>query len=424
MALKTSLDIAYKTDIARGARRDAKAIDRLSDRTQKAGRKMQTSMRNASRSFGGLKSKIIGATTAILSLSQAKAAIDADHFARELQNNLGNITDEQRHHLLTNMQYLSQKYGYGNEEMRHATASLASSTGDYDFIQDNLENIMIGARSTGTSPKVVADLLGKSIYSAGYTDSKEILRLLAQLIAISRKGAVGFSEYAPEATQINAVYADRIKFGDENALANANALTQTVQRVTGNVAESKTLIRASRRDIMANSGNVSSFIGESIFEKDNKTLKDLGYLLEKIASKSNDNPLILNKLLPGESKLAVQAFYNQDNVAFHKSLRSEQGDVAKIDKQANDLSNTTSSKLSRGGAFIQNYIFDAVDSILNYDEYKKRKEYTDEFLEKKKPQQQAKITVEIKAAPGTQGKVQGTETRGNITIHEKIGLQE
>ncbi len=447
MALKTSLDINYTSDIAKGAKKDARAMQKMGKET----RKLKTSLGGAGLGnfkagpISGLTRGLFGLTGAVLSLQGVMVALKQAQEIRSLRVQF-NLTRRQERDLEDKIAQEAISNSTSLTDATSFTNQLANSTGEVNFTKDVLGIGLQAAKAVGVDPRYIGEIIG-ALFDQGIKDPEVIRRLLAQKIIQGKTGSVSLAESAPVQGKLIALAAGRIQ-RDPEEIAEYEALFQVLKSSFGSEEETVTALKAIQAGALQNL-DILKKLGVKVLDEDG-AFNDITDFLDQIHTITDGfKPEILKKLGFSETGLrAITALGQGGKYERAKDLIDVEVDTTQIAEDARLQGDTGYGALTRFGAGTKQAFGRIVDSVLdpsgNYKVAKEREAeqfaridakhgdgYARNLLKSAMrgnntyiPKQDSTITVVVKADAGVSARVQGTNTAHGVKVKElNVGRQ-
>ena len=418
--MRTAISIRYLSDIISKAARDARAFQKLERVGKKSLRSLSQQASKSLKDLGRLSGKLggLGAGGAVAGGAFSIATTGAQVAGFKAS---AGLTNEEAKKLEQASWELGNALNTSTDNLIALSKAMQAKIGDIDIVQEALTPTAYAARGSEiiNRPEETASL-AHAAYLAGARTAHEFGEYLSKEMVAGQSGSFTLEEQANVVGQMQAAKAGYLQGQRPVAPEEFSPYLQSARNYFGSAERLMTGFESYINDLYAS----PTFNGVTKDAEGN--IRQFGDVLEMIYQKLNGD---------------IDKIYNLDNIQkptqqflqayFIDRAGDNKSQTVKKDIEATEGSQviTKAAKIASGDFL--SMLHGTGISMLTRARYGlpdgvDAKELANARIKPiaEQPQQQAKITVEIKAAPGTQGRVQGTETRGNITIHEKIGLQE
>ena len=340
--LRTSFVINLAGNLQNRARQYSQALGTFS---RQGSRHLSTLNRSVMAAGRGIE-RLGNRYTALLSGAGAVAAIRSvgqleDRFLR-LGIQAG-VTDDLVRKLRDRVFEVAQTPDIGADpyEMLSAAAEIMERTGNYNFIQENIENIGIALQATGAIGKDVGAIMSE-FEKEGVRSSNAILTRLDLLNEQGKRGAFTLQNIAGNAPRIMSAYARTGRQGDE-ALRDMGAALQMVMRGIGSPERSVTAFEALIAKFADDAERIQKVSGVQIFDPEelargNEVMRPVSDLMREIVVASRGRGTLLSQIFDVQEMRAlgsvIQEYQRTGAVETINEFLQVHADGAAIQKDA------------------------------------------------------------------------------------------
>ncbi|EOX4332857.1 phage tail tape measure protein, partial [Vibrio cholerae] len=206
----------------------------------------------------------------------------------------------------------------GTDQLAAGVDELLGKTGDFEFVQENLENMGLFMQAFGADARSTGALFAQ-FREKGIRDAKDVMNTIDELYGQFAIGSVNVKDLADISEQLFATYQGK---GPE-AISQMSALVQLFAKAKGNANESLTSIQA----VFATFSDKKKveFLnkqGIEVFKKGTKELREPVELLLEILDKAKNDPLKLGDVFDQTSLQGLASLYSQENKDLLRSMIS------------------------------------------------------------------------------------------------------
>lgn len=186
---------------------------------------------------------------------------------------------------------------------------LLGKTGDFQFVQDNLENMGLFMQAFGADARSTGAIFAQ-FREKGIRDSKAVMETIDQLYSQFAIGSVNVKDLAGISEQLFATYQGK----GPQAISQMAALVQLFAKAKGNANESLTSIQA----VFATFSDKKKveFLnrqGIEVFKKGTKELREPVELLLEVLDKAKNDPMKLGDVFDQTALQGIASLYSQEN---------------------------------------------------------------------------------------------------------------
>ncbi len=204
----------------------------------------------------------------------------------------------------------------GTDQLAAGVDELLGKTGDFEFVQENLENMGLFMQAFGADARSTGALFAQ-FREKGIRDAKDVMNTIDELYGQFAIGSVNVKDLADISEQLFATYQGK---GPE-AIAQMSALVQLFNKTKGTADQSLTSIQA----VFATFSDKKKveFLnrqGIEVFKKGTKELREPVELLLEILDKAKNDPLKLGDVFDQTSLQGLASLYSQENKDLLRSM--------------------------------------------------------------------------------------------------------
>lgn len=225
---------------------------------------------------------------------------------------------------------------------------LLGKTGDFQFVQDNLENMGLFMQAFGADAQSTGAIFAQ-FREKGIRDSKAVMDTIDQLYSQFAIGSVNVKDLAGISEQLFATYQGK----GPQAISQMAALVQLFAKAKGNANESLTSIQA----VFATFSDKKKveFLnrqGIEVFKKGTKELREPVELLLEVLDKAKNDPMKLGDVFDQTALQGIASLYSQENKDLLLQMTSGTADFgATQEAAAKNAATLNSAMLSLNNSF-------------------------------------------------------------------------
>lgn len=329
--LKTDIILNLAGNLATKAKQYGASMSEFAQRNEKAMTMIKRSAEVAGRGIDTLGNRYVGVAAAFATGATVRGIGNFSEQMTRLGTN-AKLTDEQVSSLKTNILELSNQKDIRIDTTQFTAAidELLGKTGDFEFVQNNLENLGLFMQAFGADAKSSGAIFAQ-FREKGIKDSKEVMKVVDDLYSQFAVGSVNVKDLASISEQLFATYQSK----GPQAITQMGALVQLFAKAKGNANESLTSIQA----VFATFSDKQKveFLnkqGIEVFKKGTKELRQPVELLLEILDKAKNDPLKLSDVFDATSLQGLAALYSDDNKKLLQSMTVSTGEYGETQKAA------------------------------------------------------------------------------------------
>ncbi|EJI1278803.1 phage tail tape measure protein [Vibrio vulnificus] len=308
--LKTDIILNLAGNLAAKAKQYGASMSDFARKNERAMTLLKTSADAAGRGIDSLGNRYVGLVTAVATGAAVRnvAALEAQ-MVRIGTN--AKLSSDQVALLTKQLEAMSvqKDIRIGTEQLAAGVDELLGKTGDFEFVQDNLENMGLFMQAFGADARSTGALFAQ-FREKGIRDAKDVMNTIDELYGQFAIGSVNVKDLADISEQLFATYQGK---GPE-AISQMSALVQLFAKAKGNANESLTSIQA----VFATFSDKKKleFLnrqGIEVFKKGTKELREPVELLLEILDKAKNDPLKLGDVFDQTSLQGLASLYSQEN---------------------------------------------------------------------------------------------------------------
>lgn len=225
---------------------------------------------------------------------------------------------------------------------------LLGKTGDFQFVQDNLENMGLFMQAFGADAQSTGAIFAQ-FREKGIRDSKAVMDTIDQLYSQFAIGSVNVKDLAGISEQLFATYQGK----GPQAISQMAALVQLFAKAKGNANESLTSIQA----VFATFSDKKKveFLnrqGIEVFKKGTKELREPVELLLEVLDKAKNDPMKLGDVFDQTALQGIASLYSQEKKDLLLQMTSGTADFgATQEAAAKNAATLNSAMLSLNNSF-------------------------------------------------------------------------
>lgn len=329
--LKTDIVLNLAGNLATKAKQYGASMSEFAQRNEKAMTMIKRSADVAGRGIDTLGNRYVGLGAAFLTGATVRGIGNFSEQMTRLGTN-AKLTDEQVASLKTRILELANQKDIRIDTTQYTAAidELLGKTGDFEFVQNNLENLGLFMQAFGADAKSSGALFAQ-FREKGIKDAKEVMNVIDDLYSQFAVGSVNVKDLASISEQLFATYQSQ----GPQAITQMGALVQLFAKAKGNANESLTSIQA----VFATFSDKQKveFLnkqGIDVFKKGTKELRQPVELLLEILDKAKNDPLKLGDVFDQTSLQGLASLYSEDNKKLLKSMTVSTGEYGETQKSA------------------------------------------------------------------------------------------
>ncbi|EKY3318469.1 phage tail tape measure protein [Vibrio cholerae] len=308
--LKTDIILNLAGNLAAKAKQYGASMSDFARKNERAMTLLKTSADAAGRGIDSLGNRYVGLVTAVATGAAVRnvAALEAQ-MVRIGTN--AKLSSEQVAQLTKQLEAMSvqKDIRIGTDQLAAGVDELLGKTGDFEFVQKNLENMGLFMQAFGADARSTGALFAQ-FREKGIRDAKDVMNTIDELYGQFAIGSVNVKDLADISEQLFATYQGK---GPE-AISQMSALVQLFAKAKGNANESLTSIQA----VFATFSDKKKveFLnrqGIEVFKKGTKELREPVELLLEILDKAKNDPLKLGDVFDQTSLQGLASLYSQEN---------------------------------------------------------------------------------------------------------------
>ncbi len=315
--LKTDIILNLAGNLASKAKQYGASMSDFARKNERAMTLLKTSADAAGRGIDSLGNRYIGLATAFATGATVRnvAALEAQ-MVRIGTN--AKLSSDQVSLLTKQLEAMSvqKDIRIGTDQLAAGVDELLGKTGDFEFVQENLENMGLFMQAFGADARSTGALFAQ-FREKGIRDAKDVMNTIDELYGQFAIGSVNVKDLADISEQLFATYQGK---GPE-AISQMSALVQLFAKAKGNANESLTSIQA----VFATFSDKKKveFLnrqGIEVFKKGTKELREPVELLLEILDKAKNDPLKLGDVFDQTSLQGLASLYSQENKDLLRSM--------------------------------------------------------------------------------------------------------
>ncbi|AKB05113.1 phage tail length tape measure protein [Vibrio cholerae] len=317
--LKTDIILNLAGNLAAKAKQYGASMSDFARKNERAMTLLKTSANAAGRGIDSLGNRYVGLATAFATGATVRnvAALEAQ-MVRIGTN--AKLSSDQVSLLTKQLEAMSvqKDIRIGTDQLAAGVDELLGKTGDFEFVQENLENMGLFMQAFGADARSTGALFAQ-FREKGIRDAKDVMNTIDELYGQFAIGSVNVKDLADISEQLFATYQGK---GPE-AISQMSALVQLFAKAKGNANESLTSIQA----VFATFSDKKKveFLnrqGIEVFKKGTKELREPVELLLEILDKAKNDPLKLGDVFDQTSLQGLASLYSQENKDLLRSMIS------------------------------------------------------------------------------------------------------
>jgi len=353
--LRTSVIVDLTGNLPRQARRYGQQFTRFSRTSQRGAAVLRRSLAGVDRQLDRIGNRY---TALIATAGLTAAARQVINFDADLQQLAvdADITDMQLAKVKQQILDVanSADIRVNRNDLLGAMKEIIAQTGNLDVAVDNLRNIGLLMRATGSAGSDAGALVANFYEKFQIRDAQAMLQVLDESALLGKAGAFELRNLASEGNSVTAAYASTGRVGPI-AVREMNALLQVIRRTTPSAAEAATAFERMLSTLTIEKVGELQQAGIQIWdidalEKGTKIARPIPSILQDILKATGGDIEILGKIFDIRAMRAVQAFmleFNANNGALPsmEKFLAVSGDGSQIIKDAGRNARTAKAAL-------------------------------------------------------------------------------
>ncbi|EMV4498924.1 phage tail tape measure protein [Vibrio cholerae] len=341
--LKTDIILNLAGNFAAKAKQYGASMSDFARKNERAMTLLKTSADAAGRGIDSLGNRYVGLATAFATGATVRnvAALEAQ-MVRIGTN--AKLSSDQVALLTKQLEAMSvqKDIRIGTDQLAAGVDELLGKTGDFEFVQENLENMGLFMQAFGADARSTGALFAQ-FREKGIRDAKDVMNTIDELYGQFAIGSVNVKDLADISEQLFATYQGK---GPE-AISQMSALVQLFAKAKGNANESLTSIQA----VFATFSDKKKveFLnrqGIEVFKKGTKELREPVELLLEILDKAKNDPLKLGDVFDQTSLQGLASLYSQENKDLLRSMISGTAEMGATQQAAADNAATLNAAMT------------------------------------------------------------------------------
>nr|WP_158161682.1 phage tail tape measure protein [Vibrio mimicus] len=341
--LKTDIILNLAGNLAAKAKQYGASMSDFARKNERAMTLLKTSADAAGRGIDSLGNRYVGLATAFATGATVRnvAALEAQ-MVRIGTN--AKLSSDQVALLTKQLEAMSvqKDIRIGTDQLAAGVDELLGKTGDFEFVQENLENMGLFMQAFGADARSTGALFAQ-FREKGIRDAKDVMNTIDELYGQFAIGSVNVKDLADISEQLFATYQGK---GPE-AISQMSALVQLFAKAKGNANESLTSIQA----VFATFSDKKKveFLnrqGIEVFKKGTKELREPVELLLEILDKAKNDPLKLGDVFDQTSLQGLASLYDQEDKDLLRSMISGTAEMGATQQAAADNAATLNAAMT------------------------------------------------------------------------------
>ncbi|HFG1697231.1 TPA: phage tail tape measure protein [Vibrio cholerae] len=341
--LKTDIILNLAGNLAAKAKQYGASMSDFARKNERAMTLLKTSADAAGRGIDSLGNRYVGLVTAVATGAAVRnvAALEAQ-MVRIGTN--AKLSSDQVALLTKQLEAMSvqKDIRIGTDQLAAGVDELLGKTGDFEFVQENLENMGLFMQAFGADARSTGALFAQ-FREKGIRDAKDVMNTIDELYGQFAIGSVNVKDLAAISEQLFATYQGK---GPE-AIAQMSALVQLFNKTKGTADQSLTSIQA----VFATFSDKKKveFLnrqGIEVFKKGTKELREPVELLLEILDKAKNDPLKLGDVFDQTSLQGLASLYDQKDKDLLRSMISGTAEMGATQQAAADNAATLNAAMT------------------------------------------------------------------------------
>lgn len=341
--LETDIILNLAGNLAAKARQYGASMSEFARKNEKAMTLVRTTTAAAGRGIDTLGNRYVGLAATFATGATVRNIGNFEAQMTRLGTN-AKLTSEQVNLLTQSILELSTQKDVRLDTTQLATGvdELMSKTGDFQFVQDNLENMGLFMQAFGADAQSTGAIFAQ-FREKGIRDSKAVMETIDQLYSQFAIGSVNVKDLAGISEQLFATYQGK----GPQAISQMAALVQLFAKAKGNANESLTSIQA----VFATFSDKKKveFLnrqGIEVFKKGTKELREPVELLLEVLDKAKNDPMKLGDVFDQTALQGIASLYSQENKDLLLQMTSGTADFGATQEAAAKNAATLNSAVS------------------------------------------------------------------------------
>lgn len=329
--LKTDIILNLAGNLAAKARQYGTSMSDFAKKNETAMTMIKRSSDAAGRGIDTLGNRYVGIAAAFATGATVRSIGNFSEQMTRLGTN-AKLTDEQVATLKGNILELANQKDIRIDTTQFTAAvdELLGKTGDFEFVNNNIENMGLFMQAFGADAKSSGALFAQ-FREKGIKDAKEVMNVIDDLYSQFAVGSVNVKDLASISEQLFSVYQGK----GPAAITQMASLVQLFAKTKGNANESLTSIQG----VFAAFSDKTkvAFLdkqGIAVFKKGTKELREPVELLLEILDKAKNDPLKLGDVFDQTSLQGLASLYSKDNKDLLMQMNTSTGQYGETQKAA------------------------------------------------------------------------------------------
>lgn len=329
--LKTDIILNLAGNLAAKARQYGTSMSDFAKKNETAMTMIKRSADVAGRGIDTLGNRYVGVAAAFATGATVRSIGNFSEQMTRLGTN-AKLTDDQVASLKTRILELANQKDIRIDTTQYTAAidELLGKTGDFEFVNNNLENLGLFMQAFGADAKSSGALFAQ-FREKGIKDSKDVMNVIDDLYSQFAVGSVNVKDLASISEQLFSVYQGK----GPAAITQMASLVQLFAKTKGNANESLTSIQG----VFAAFSDKTkvAFLdkqGIKVFKEGTKELREPVELLLEILDKAKNDPLKLGDVFDQTSLQGLASLYSKDNKDLLMQMNTSTGEYGETQKAA------------------------------------------------------------------------------------------
>ncbi|ENM3926334.1 phage tail tape measure protein [Vibrio cholerae] len=341
--LKTDIILNLAGNFAAKAKQNGASMSDFARKNERAMTLLKTSTDAASRGIDSLGNRYVGLATAFATGATVRKVAELEAQMVRIGTN-AKLSSDQVALLTKQLEAMSvqKDIRIGTDQLAAGVDELLGKTGDFEFVQENLENMGLFMQAFGADARSTGALFAQ-FREKGIRDAKDVMNIIDELYGQFAIGSVNVKDLADISEQLFATYQGK---GPE-AIAQMSALVQLFNKTKGTADQSLTSIQA----VFATFSDKKKveFLnrqGIEVFKKGTKELREPVELLLEILDKAKNDPLKLGDVFDQTSLQGLASLYDQENKDLLRAMISGTAEIGATQQAAADNAATLNAAMT------------------------------------------------------------------------------
>lgn len=329
--LKTDIILNLAGNLAAKARQYGTSMSDFAKKNETAMTMIKRSADVAGRGIDTLGNRYVGIAAAFATGATVRSIGNFSEQMTRLGTN-AKLTDDQVASLKTRILELANQKDIRIDTTQYTAAidELLGKTGDFEFVNNNLENLGLFMQAFGADAKSSGALFAQ-FREKGIKDAKQVMNTIDDLYSQFAVGSVNVKDLAAISEQLFAVYQGK----GPAAITQMASLVQLFAKTKGNANESLTSIQG----VFAafSDKNKVEFLnskGINVFKKGTKELREPIELLLEILEAAQNNPMALGDVFDQTAIQGLTSLFSEENKDLIKQMNKSTGEYGETQKAA------------------------------------------------------------------------------------------